>query len=88
MGLRSKFVKFDYRRKIASTKHKDRHSHKVLSWVFASHCVCEIRFFLLFIYLFIAFLQSTQGIKRVISKRDGCIYLKQVPYIDGSLELI
>jgi hypothetical protein len=27
-------------------------------------------------------------IKRVISKRDGCEYLKQVPSIDGSLELI
>jgi hypothetical protein len=27
-------------------------------------------------------------LKRVISKRDGCEYLKQVPSIDGSLELI
>jgi hypothetical protein len=27
-------------------------------------------------------------IKRVISKRDGCEYLKQVPSIDGSLELV
>jgi hypothetical protein len=42
-----------------------------------------------FFYLFIAFfLQSTQDIKRVISKRDGCEYLKQVPSIDGSLELV
>jgi hypothetical protein len=39
-----------------------------------------------YIFLFIAFLQSTQDIKRVISKRDGCVYLKQVPSIDGSLE--
>jgi hypothetical protein len=36
----------------------------------------------------INFLQSTQDIKRVISKRDGCEYLKQVPSSDGSLELI
>jgi hypothetical protein len=27
-------------------------------------------------------------LKRVISKRDGCEYLKQVPSSDGSLELI
>jgi hypothetical protein len=40
------------------------------------------------LFLFIAFLQSTQDIKRVISKKDGCAYLKQVPSIDGSLELI
>jgi hypothetical protein len=37
-----------------------------------------------FLNLFIAFLQSTQD----ISKRDGCVYLKQVPSSDGSLELI
>jgi hypothetical protein len=37
---------------------------------------------------FVAFLQSTQDIKRVISKRDGSVYLMQVPSIDGSLELI
>jgi hypothetical protein len=42
----------------------------------------------IYLYLFIAFLQSTQDIKRVISKRDGCVYLKQVPSIDGSLEPI
>jgi hypothetical protein len=27
-------------------------------------------------------------LKRVISKRDGCEYLKQVPSSDGSLELV
>jgi hypothetical protein len=27
-------------------------------------------------------------LKKVISKRDGCAYVKQVPSIDGSLELI
>jgi hypothetical protein len=41
-----------------------------------------------FIYLFVAFLQSTQDIKRVISKKDGCEYFKQVPFSNGSLELI
>jgi hypothetical protein len=41
-----------------------------------------------FNYLFIAFLQSTQDIKRVISKKDLCVYLQQVPSIDGPLELI
>jgi hypothetical protein len=42
-----------------------------------------------FFYLLL-FLQSIQDIKRVISKRDGCEYLKQVPSCtsDGSLELI
>jgi hypothetical protein len=42
------------------------------------------------IYFFICcfFLQSTQDIKRIISKRDGCVYLKQVPSIDGSPKLI
>jgi hypothetical protein len=41
-----------------------------------------------YIYLFVAFLQSTQDIKRVISKRDGCVYPKQVPSVEGSLEFI
>jgi hypothetical protein len=43
---------------------------------------------LLFIIYLLLFLQSTQDMKRVINKRDGCEYLKQVPSIDGSLELI
>jgi hypothetical protein len=39
-------------------------------------------------YLFIAFFTIySRYLKRVISKRDGCEYLKQVPSIDGSLEL-
>jgi hypothetical protein len=43
----------------------------------------------MFFYLYITFfLQFTEDIKRVISKRDGCVYLKQVPSIDGSLELV
>jgi hypothetical protein len=41
----------------------------------------------LFIYLFIFTIYS-RYLKRVISKRDGCVYLKQVPSSDGSLELI
>jgi hypothetical protein len=36
-----------------------------------------------FIYLLLFY-----NLKRVISKRDGCEYLKQVISIDGSLELI
>jgi hypothetical protein len=39
-----------------------------------------------FIYFFFTIYSSY--LKRVISKRDGCEYLKQVPSIDGSLELI
>jgi hypothetical protein len=42
--------------------------------------------FFLFIYCF--FTIYSRYLKRVISKRDGCEYLKQVPSSDGSLELI
>jgi hypothetical protein len=41
---------------------------------------------ILFIYCF--FTIYSRYLKGVISKRDGCEYLKQVPSIDGSLELI
>jgi hypothetical protein len=41
----------------------------------------------IFIYL-LHFTVYSRYLKRVISKRDGCEYLKQVPSIDGSLELI
>jgi hypothetical protein len=40
----------------------------------------------LFTYCFFAI--YSRYLKRVLSKRDGCEYLKQVPSIDGSLELI
>jgi hypothetical protein len=40
-----------------------------------------------FIYLLLFTIYS-RYLKRVISKRDGCEYLKQVPSIYGSLELI
>jgi hypothetical protein len=43
-------------------------------------------FFIFFNYWI--FTIYSRYIKRVISKRDGCEYLKQVPSIDGSLELI
>jgi hypothetical protein len=43
-------------------------------------------FFYLFIYCI--FIVYSRYLKRVISKRDGCEYLKQVPSSDGSLELI
>jgi hypothetical protein len=36
-------------------------------------------------YLFIFFTIYSRYLKRVISKRDGCVYLKQVPSSDGSL---
>jgi hypothetical protein len=42
--------------------------------------------FVLFIYCF--FTIYSRYLKRVISKRDGCVYLKQVLSSDGSLELI
>jgi hypothetical protein len=43
-------------------------------------------FIILFIYCF--FTIYSRYLKGVISKRDGCEYLKKVPSIDGSLELI
>jgi hypothetical protein len=42
--------------------------------------------FLLFVYCFLTI--YSRYLKRVISKRDGCEYLKQVPSSDGSLEFI
>jgi hypothetical protein len=45
-----------------------------------------IQIFYFFIYCF--FRIYSRYLKIVISKRDGCEYLKQVPSIDGSLELI
>jgi hypothetical protein len=50
-------------------------------------CVCvevNLRSFLYFLFITI----YSRYLKTVISKRDGCEYLKQVPSIDGSLELI
>jgi hypothetical protein len=41
-----------------------------------------------FLFIYCIFTIYSRYIKRVISKRDGCAYLKQVPSIDGSLELI
>jgi hypothetical protein len=40
-----------------------------------------------YIYL-LRFTIYSRYLKRVISKRDGGVYLKQVPSSDGSLELI
>jgi hypothetical protein len=46
-------------------------------------------FSILFFYLYIGFFTIySRYLKRVISKRDGCAYLKQVPSSDGSLELV
>jgi hypothetical protein len=44
--------------------------------------------FLNFLFIYIFFTIYSRYLKRVISKRDGREYLKQVPSIDGSLELI
>jgi hypothetical protein len=41
-----------------------------------------------FLFNYCIFTIYSRYLKRVISKRDGCEYLKQVPSIDGSLELI
>jgi hypothetical protein len=46
----------------------------------------QIYIFYLFIYYF--FTIYSRYLKIVISKRNGSEYLKQVPSIDGSLELI
>jgi hypothetical protein len=46
---------------------------------------------MVFVYLFIITLllfYNLLKIQRVISKRDECIFLKQVPSSDGSLGLI
>jgi hypothetical protein len=43
---------------------------------------------LIFLFIYCFFTIYSRYLKRVISKRDGCIYLKQVPSIDGSLKLI
>jgi hypothetical protein len=45
----------------------------------------DFRFFFIII---IPFFTVYSFIQRVISKSDGCIYLKQVPSSDGSLGLI
>jgi hypothetical protein len=41
-----------------------------------------------YIFIYCIFTIYSKYLKRVTSKRDGCEYLKQVPSIDGSLELI
>jgi hypothetical protein len=55
-------------------------SEALTSWVL----LC-IRFFIFYYCIFTIY---SRYIKRVISKRDRCEYLKQVPFINGSLELI
>jgi hypothetical protein len=48
-----------------------------------------LAFVVYFFYsLYCFFTIYSRYLKRVISKKDGCVYLKQVPSIDGSLELI
>jgi NADPH:quinone reductase-like Zn-dependent oxidoreductase len=44
--------------------------------------------FIYFLFIYCFFTIYSRYLKRVISKRGGCEYLKQVPSIDGSLELI
>jgi hypothetical protein len=44
--------------------------------------------YLFFLFNYCTFTIYSRYIKRVISKRDECVYLKQVPSSDGSLELI
>jgi hypothetical protein len=41
-----------------------------------------------FLFIYCIFTIYSRYLKRLISKRDGCAYLKQVPSCDGSLELI
>jgi hypothetical protein len=41
-----------------------------------------------FLFIYCIFTIYSRYLKRIISKKDGCEYLKQVPSSDGSLELI
>jgi hypothetical protein len=62
------------------------YNRPVLASVIVDSVPLQVYFYF---YLFIAFFTMySRYLKRVISKRDGCEYLKQVPSIDGSLELI
>jgi Na+/melibiose symporter-like transporter len=45
-------------------------------------------FFFIYLFIYCIFTIYSRYLKRVISKRDGREYLKQVPSIDGSLELV
>jgi hypothetical protein len=45
----------------------------------------KLEFIFLFILIYCFFTIYSRYLKRVISERDGCEYLKQVPSIDGSL---
>jgi hypothetical protein len=52
------------------------------------HCRLKVSVCTLFFFYYCMFTIYSRYIKRVISKRDGCEYLKQVPSINGSLELM
>jgi hypothetical protein len=54
--------------------------------IMAAFASVKILIYFYFFYCF--FTIYSRYLKRVISKRDGCEYLKQVPSLDGSLELI
>jgi hypothetical protein len=58
-------------------------------WLLRNRIFTKIaKFHKLFIIFYCFFTIYSRYLKRVISKRDGCEYLKQEPSIDGSLELI
>jgi hypothetical protein len=63
----------------------DRITSIVTLFIFCSFTT-QPRTSFVIIYCFLTI--YSRYLKRVISKRDGCEYLKQVPSIDGSLELI
>jgi hypothetical protein len=55
---------------------------------FRAKCFPYLPYFEILFFNYCIFTIYSRYLKRVISKRDACEYLKQVPSIDGSLELI
>jgi hypothetical protein len=57
-------------------------------WDITLCSLLEIKVMFIFLFIYCFFTIYSRYLKKVITKRDGCEYLKQVPSIDGSLELI
>jgi hypothetical protein len=55
----------------------------ILRWVSGAYLI-----YIYIYFIYCIFTIYSKYLERVISKRDGCEYLKQVPSSDGSLELI
>jgi hypothetical protein len=59
-----------------------------LYYRFQTKSAVQLIAILMFLFIYCFFTIYSRYLKRVISKRDGCVYLKQVSSSDGSLELI